>query len=73
MFKVKVVKSVGEIKTVVEVETDNENMVLGILRHCDVISVHSDAPNINIDTDWQHLLQRVREQELPMAPFTVTC
>lgn len=73
MFKIKVNKKVGEVETIVEVETDNQNMVLAILRHCDVVGIDSDAPNRNVDPDWQNVMQRAREYHLPLEPFSVTC
>lgn len=70
MFKVTVNKPTGEQ---IILETDNENMVLGVLRHCDVAAIDSDAPNRNVDPEWQRIMQRAREQQLPLQPFTVTC
>lgn len=73
MFKLKVIKKVGEVQTTVEIETDSKDMVLAILRHNDVISVDSDVPNRNIDPDWFQMIRLAEEYKLPTAPFTVTC
>lgn len=73
MFKIKVIKKVGELETVVEVETDSQDMVLAILRHNNVISIDSDAPNRNVDNDWQQLVRKAQRYGLPTQPFTITC
>lgn len=74
MFKLKVIKKVGDIETIVEVETDSTDMVVAILRHNDVISIDSDAPNRNVDKDWINLIDKLNKAPgIVSPPYTVTC
>jgi len=73
MFKIKVIKKVGDVETIVEVDTDSVDMALAILRHNDVISITSDVPNRNIDFDWQDFIRKSKEYGLPQTPMTITC
>lgn len=57
MYKLTIEKKVGEITSKTTIETEDVELVKLVLTHEQVLSVHSDVDNLNIDPEWQELLQ----------------
>lgn len=69
MYKITIEEIVGQITKKTTIETDDVELVKSLLIEQEVISVHSDADNLNIDPEWQELMQwykRQKEQTLKL-------
>lgn len=66
MYKITIEKTVGEVSNKTTIETDDVELVKTILEKNGNVSVESDVDNLNIDPEWQELLQwyhKKREEE----------
>lgn len=69
MYKVTIEEIVGEVKRVTTLETEDLDLVKLVLQVGKVTQVSSDVDNLNIDKDWQELLQWWKDQKVkPLTP-----
>lgn len=69
MYKVTIEEIVGEVKRVTTLETEDLDLVKLVLQVGKVTQVSSDVDNLNIDKDWQELLQWWKDQKV--KPLTL--
>lgn len=62
MYKLTIEEVVGEIRKLTTLETDDVELVKLLLLKEERIYVESDVPNLNIDPEWQELMQWYKEQ-----------
>lgn len=63
MYKVTIEEVIGEIRRISVLETDDVELVKLVLKTQSVIEVDSDIPNLNIDPEWQELMDWYRKQK----------
>lgn len=69
MYKVTIEEIVGEIKRITTIETEDVELVKLVLEIGKVKEVSSDVDNLNIDKDWQELLQWWKNRNAkPLTP-----
>lgn len=74
MYKVTIEEVVGEIRKITTLETDDVELVKAVLTKNALVKVESDKANLNIDKDWQELLdwykkKHEQEKDKPYKPF----
>lgn len=70
MYKVTIEEVIGEIRRISVLETDDVELVKLVLKTQSVIEVDSDIPNLNIDPEWQELMEWYRQQKDKEEPTT---
>ncbi len=68
MYKVTIEEVVGEVRKLTTLETDDVELVKLLLLKEERIYVESDVPNLNIDPEWQELMQWYKEQKKKEQP-----
>lgn len=63
MYKITIEETIGEISKKTTVETDDVDLVKAMLQMKQDVYVHSDVDNLNIDPEWQELMQWYREHK----------
>lgn len=63
MYKITIEKTVGQVSKKTTIETDDVELVKTILEMNGDVSVQSDIDNLNIDPEWQELLQWYRKKK----------
>lgn len=75
MYKITIQETIGQVSKKTTVETDDVDLVKAMLQMKQDVYVHSDVDNLNIDPEWQELMQWYREQkakkEVDETPDTV--